>query len=341
MRDKLSNLVIFSGSSNPILTEEVGWETGVDLGKILVSRYADGEVEVKLETSVRGKDVYILQSASPPINETLVETLLIVTAARRANAQSITVVAPSLPYARSNGNHTSHNEDGAGVFLDSRPGLSEESNRSNNSVEYSMPLALDALLAASNFAHPGKEKGEASDVGSDTRLRAETLSVSASATASRLLSEVALRSLTSRSSGSESTYRVPALESNSLSSADVARLLVTAGVDRLISVETAPPGSGQIDGFFPPSVTVESLRATRLATAHISKLKLKNPVVVAPNEDCLALAVDMRDDLERRMPGVDVGLACITGSFVGVPFLYISLYQPSYPNLLFLHTFTS
>ena len=133
----------------------------MDLGKILVSRYADGEVEVKLETSVRGKDVYILQSASPPINETLVETLLIVTAARRANAQSITVVAPSLPYARSNGNHTSHNEDGAGVFLDSRPGLSEESNRSNNSVEYSMPLALDALLAASNFAHPGKEKGEA------------------------------------------------------------------------------------------------------------------------------------------------------------------------------------
>ena len=309
MKEKLSNLVIFSGSSNPTLAEEVGWETGVELGKANIDRYADGEVGVKLETSVRGKDVYILQSAAPPINETLIETLLIVTAARRASAQTITVVAPSIPYGRSTGNHTSHKEEGAGVFLDSRPGGKDGLGLDDPSSTKSLPEALEALLAASKL-------GASVEVGADSsvskRLRAEALSASASAISSRFLSQAAILSMQQRA-GEEAHLQGDAVESNSISSADVARMLVTAGVDRLISVEMAPPGSGQIDGFYPSSVPVESLRATRLASAHISKLKLKNPVVVAPNEVCIALAVDMRDDLQRHMPGIEVGLACITG----------------------------
>lgn len=303
MRERFDNTVLFSGSSNPELAEETAWELGKELGKATVGRYADGEVEVKLETSVRGKDVYILQSASPPINETLLESLLIVSAARRASARSVTLVAPSLPYQRSTGsNLSSHMEEGGGVFLDARhpptEGAEEENSRS-------LPSAtLQALLRAAHTTRAGGGDGS----GSDAELRAMALSASAAATASKILSQLATHSMSSSTRG-----QVVAVDSKSLSSADVARMLVASGVDRVIGVELGPPGMGQSEGFYPSSVPVESLRATRISANHLAKLKLNKPVVVSPNEETITLAVDMRSILQAALPGSEVGLACITG----------------------------
>lgn len=309
MRERFDNTVLFSGSSNPELAEETAWELGKELGKATVGRYADGEVEVKLETSVRGKDVYILQSASPPINETLLESLLIVSAARRASARSVTLVAPSLPYQRSTGsNLSSHMEEGGGVFLDARhpptEGAEEENSRS-------LPSAtLQALLRAAHTTRAGGGDGSGGGTGSgsDAELRAMALSASAAATASKILSQLATHSVSSSTRG-----QVVAVDSKSLSSADVARMLVASGVDRVIGVELGPPGMGQSEGFYPSSVPVESLRATRISANHLAKLKLNKPVVVSPNEETITLAVDMRSILQAALPGSEVGLACITG----------------------------
>jgi ribose-phosphate pyrophosphokinase len=72
----------------------------MNLGKITVARFADGEVNVVINENVRGKDVYIIQPTSPPVNETLMELLLMISTMRRASARKITAVIPYYGYAR-------------------------------------------------------------------------------------------------------------------------------------------------------------------------------------------------------------------------------------------------
>ncbi|XP_026417970.1 ribose-phosphate pyrophosphokinase 1-like isoform X2 [Papaver somniferum] len=73
---------------------------GLDLGKIKIKRFADGEVYVQLEESVRGCDVFLVQPTCPPVNENLAELLIMIDACRRASARSITAVIPYFGYAR-------------------------------------------------------------------------------------------------------------------------------------------------------------------------------------------------------------------------------------------------
>ena len=72
----------------------------MDLGKITVSRFADGEINVVINENVRGKDVYVIQSTAPPVNESLMELLLMISTMRRASARKITAVIPYYGYAR-------------------------------------------------------------------------------------------------------------------------------------------------------------------------------------------------------------------------------------------------
>ena len=97
----------------------------------------------------------------------------------------------------------------------------------------------------------------------------------------------------------------------SLTASDVARLLETAGVDRVITVELQPPGSGDLAGFFSSSVPVENVRATQLGVDHVARLGLHKPVVVAPNEQCILLAKEFASGLAAAMGGEDgdVGFA--------------------------------
>lgn len=93
-RKKLGNMMLFAGTANPSLADEVAYELSQPLGKINVSRFADGEVGVQVMDNVRGKDCYVIQSTSQPVNENLVELLLTITALRRASAGSITACIP-------------------------------------------------------------------------------------------------------------------------------------------------------------------------------------------------------------------------------------------------------
>lgn len=95
-----SNLAIFSGNANPELAAEIAVYLGMPLGSITVSRFADGEVNVQVHDNVRGKDVYLIQSTCPPVNEHLMELLLMVSTMRRASAERITCVIPYYGYAR-------------------------------------------------------------------------------------------------------------------------------------------------------------------------------------------------------------------------------------------------
>lgn len=91
---------LFSGSAHPDLARRVAEALGVPLGKALVDRFPDGEVRVRLLESVRGEDVYLIQPTCPPVNDHLMELLLLADAARRSSAGRINAVIPYFGYAR-------------------------------------------------------------------------------------------------------------------------------------------------------------------------------------------------------------------------------------------------
>lgn len=93
-------LKVFSCNSNPQLAEEIARHIGVSLGDAEAVHFSDGEVQIQLKESVRGADVFVIQSTSAPVNEHLMELLIMVDALKRASAKSINVVMPYYGYAR-------------------------------------------------------------------------------------------------------------------------------------------------------------------------------------------------------------------------------------------------
>ena len=95
-----SELKIFSGSSNRPLAEKIASYVGLPLGKMELGRFADGEINVRIAETVRGHEVYLIQSTSPPVNDNLMELLILVDAFKRASAKMVAVVMPYYGYAR-------------------------------------------------------------------------------------------------------------------------------------------------------------------------------------------------------------------------------------------------
>ena len=90
---------LLSGGANPVLAEEIARCLGVELCKVTISRFADGEIFVRIDENVRGHDVFIVQPTNPPADN-IVELLLLIDAARRASAARITCVMPYYGYSR-------------------------------------------------------------------------------------------------------------------------------------------------------------------------------------------------------------------------------------------------
>jgi ribose-phosphate pyrophosphokinase len=94
------NLKVFTLNSNKALAEEIAKVIGVELGKCSVSRFSDGEIQINIEESIRGCDVFIIQSTSGPVNEHIMELLIMIDALKRASAKTINLVIPYYGYAR-------------------------------------------------------------------------------------------------------------------------------------------------------------------------------------------------------------------------------------------------
>ena len=94
------NLKVFSLNSNLPLAREIAKVIGVELGKSSVTRFSDGEIQINIEESIRGCDVYVIQSTSSPVNENIMELLIMIDALKRASAKTINIVMPYYGYAR-------------------------------------------------------------------------------------------------------------------------------------------------------------------------------------------------------------------------------------------------
>src|SRR5437868_4261994 len=93
-------LQILSGSYSTMLTAKVAKKLGVKLGEAHLSRFANGEVNCRLDESVREADVFIFQTHDKPVNEAIMEQAILIDAAKRASAKRITAVCPFFGYAR-------------------------------------------------------------------------------------------------------------------------------------------------------------------------------------------------------------------------------------------------
>ena len=96
----MSNLKVFSGNANLPLAHEICDYLGIAQGKVKLERFSDGEVNFQVRENVRGMDAFVIQPTSPPVNEHLMELLIMIDALKRASAQRITAVLPYYGYAR-------------------------------------------------------------------------------------------------------------------------------------------------------------------------------------------------------------------------------------------------
>ncbi len=96
----MDKLAVFSGNAHPELAKNICKYLKVKLSDALVKRFSEGEIRVKINENVRGKDVFIVQPTSPPPNDNLMELLIMIDALKRASAQRITAVVPYFGYAR-------------------------------------------------------------------------------------------------------------------------------------------------------------------------------------------------------------------------------------------------
>jgi len=100
MVEDIKRLRIFSGNANPALAKEIANHLGLTMGNAFVGHFNNGETQVIIDESVRGKDVFIVQPTCNPVNDSMMELLIMVDAAKRASARTITAVIPYYAYAR-------------------------------------------------------------------------------------------------------------------------------------------------------------------------------------------------------------------------------------------------
>ncbi|GAA6949108.1 ribose-phosphate pyrophosphokinase [Helicobacter pylori] len=99
-KTKMRGFKIFSGSAHPAFSKEVSKHLGIPLSKAVIGKFSDGEINIQISESVRGKDIFIVQPTCVPVNDNLMELLVMVDALRRSSANSITAVLPYFGYAR-------------------------------------------------------------------------------------------------------------------------------------------------------------------------------------------------------------------------------------------------
>ncbi|MSZ42115.1 MAG: ribose-phosphate diphosphokinase, partial [Actinobacteria bacterium] len=111
-------MVLLAGRSHPELAQEVAEQLGIPLSRTLAYDFANGEIFVRFQESVRGADVFVLQSHTTPINKWIMEHLIMVDALKRASAKRITVIMPFYGYARQDKKHRGREPISARLIAD-------------------------------------------------------------------------------------------------------------------------------------------------------------------------------------------------------------------------------
>jgi len=100
MRNSIGKMLLFSGNAHRVLADKIAANLDMKISDAMVTRFSDGEIRVQIKDNVRGKDIFLIQPTCPPVNENLMELLIMLDAMRRASPSRITAVIPYFGYAR-------------------------------------------------------------------------------------------------------------------------------------------------------------------------------------------------------------------------------------------------
>nr|CAD7594287.1 unnamed protein product [Timema genevievae] len=117
LQSRMPNIKIFSGTSHPDLAQRIVDRLGIDLGKVVTKKFSNLETCVEIGESVRGEDVYIIQSGSGEVNDNLMELLIMINACKIASASRVTAVIPCFPYARQDKKDKAGGDGGGKITL--------------------------------------------------------------------------------------------------------------------------------------------------------------------------------------------------------------------------------
>lgn len=305
------NLVIMGGSSHPKLTEVICNHLGVEQANVLLSKFAVGETRVEIFDSVRGKDVFIIQSGGGKVNDNLVELLIAISACKTASARRVTVLLPLFPYSRQS--DIPYNKVGAPLAkipthgvkpehytFDSRPSTPIPGQQESAGVEGG---DLRKKLMAMHVTNGDKEfpkMGRRSTVNSVTSEKSEYFDDGANGSG---LTQVVTNGsadgdLTRKHSRVEKPphfepqrgYKQWVAQAGTL----VADLLTCAGADHIITMDLHDP---QYQGFF--DIPVDNLYGRHILSQYITR-DIKNyedAVIVSPDAGGAKRATAIADAL--------------------------------------------
>lgn len=306
------NLVVFGGSGLPNLTEAICNHLGIPQGEIYLGKFAVGETRVEVRESVRGKDIYIIQSGGGMVNDHLMELLITISACKTASANKVTVVLPLFPYSRQS--DLPYNKIGAPLAkaplrvnpageytFDSVPQTPNPNQHQSQDVNNSEALnkSLSRLnldeqnsgISGATAAVHNQTRSKRSDTGGSQRSE-QTPKVNGSYSQPQADPDnVASSARTARTPNFEPQrgYRQWVAQAGTL----IADLLTDAGADHVITLDLHDP---QYQGFF--DIPVDNLYGRHLLRKYVQSIpNYQNAVIVSPDAGGAKRATAVADDL--------------------------------------------
>lgn len=317
------NIVIFGGSSHPPLSEKICEVLGIQQGKALFSKFAVGETRVEIQESVRGKDVYIIQSGGGKVNDHFLELCIAISACKTASAQKVTVVLPMFPYSRQSDipynkagaplikasnnpqKHSHSSSGGNGYTFESTPSTPHPDRHERGPVDHQSlhhalaRTSIDDLGSLSNSSHHArfnqyKDKDYFNrPTGSPESFGSGSNGVDANGIKNHDFALPPAHDVQSHKQDSfkpRAGYRQWVAQAGTL----VAELLTCAGADHIITMDLHDP---QYQGFF--DIPVDNLYGRPLIKKYIQNNipDLRNCIIVSPDAGGAKRATAIADSL--------------------------------------------
>lgn len=297
------NIVVFGGSSHPELTQTICNHLGIPQANIILGKFAVGETRVEVKESVRGKDVYVIQSGGGKVNDHLMELLITISACKTASAKRVTAVLPLFPYSRQSdlpynkvgaplAKAPSHGTLSGDYTFDSRPqtpypGQNQSAGLSEGGESLNKQLARLHVQQNSNGSYLG---GATEAIHDKTRTRR-------SDTTSSVKSDHGDKSASPQADHEKPPkfepqrgYRQWVAQAGTL----IADLLTCAGTDHVITMDLHDP---QYQGFF--DIPVDNLYGRHLLRKYIQYNipNYQQAVIVSPDAGGAKRATSVADSL--------------------------------------------
>lgn len=321
------NIVVLGGNSHPTLTTTICEMLGIEPGQALFSKFAVGETRVEIGESVRGKDVYIVQSGGGPVNDYFIELCIAISACKTASAKKVTVVLPLFPYSRQS--DIPYNKSGAPLIRSSsvyKPSINGEHSYTFDSTPptpHPEKHELNGILNGTNGLHKAVSRTQLEDIESGTQphqnryshyrespnAKSESLSIRSRNNSGSFGSGVNAQDfapITKKTSHESLKAQPPPTPQDSFKPRPgyrqwvaqagtlVADLLTCAGADHIITMDLHDP---QYQGFF--DIPVDNLYGRPLLKKYIQHNipDYKNSVIVSPDAGGAKRATAIADSL--------------------------------------------